>query len=553
MVNDRNKKKARSSGPKTFGMVRFVKHATSIFALIGMVGAGAIAVWSALPVENQKDYLKKFYFIFQKQPVFSVGASDERNCQGNNDFLDLERDTIEYISNKGLTVYSSTIKEELDRIPAKFSLAFSNVCDVDDSPKILKLTLFDENHNILSASTVDIKNNFLEIILMRTIDFSSYQQNTLIKTFLETLELPYQIRAKLGLEFPLKKYSSSAIFKYRAAQSAYRVGDIDSALNILERAITLDKNFAMGFWAQSEIYRELGDLIKAEKLLNLANTIDIDHPKIPLPEAKFISHVPNIKKGLSKLEYTQLYPDIFDFSRRKKKAYGEINYGEVKLDEHRAFHIWKFEKGKFNYAVRSRLSGFVSGSEVKHQGMIFVSVGGTFDFINGGDGKQSFLASGLLVEDGIEVNGNNGNWNGGGYLVMKDGEIDIIPQEKFNLQEHNSKGTYIIQSKILVVDPGGINGVYTDQKRLSARAAVCLDYDENPSFVVSTIPMSLIDFGNILSTKTQSGGLGCERAINLDGGPSVLAYYKSERYSEAFEIPSNWKVHNLIVVTPSEK
>ena len=98
-----------------------------------------------------------------------------------------------------------------------------------------------------------------------------------------------------------------------------------------------------------------------------------------------------------------------------------------------------------------------------------------------------------------------------------------------------------------MVDPGGRNGIYRNNFDRQNRSVVCIQGDGRPVVVQVSGGLSLYEVGEMLSSPDADGGLGCERAINLDGGPSsqisVLAG------GIGLEVTGLWKVPNSLLLT----
>ncbi len=111
---------------------------------------------------------------------------------------------------------------------------------------------------------------------------------------------------------------------------------------------------------------------------------------------------------------------------------------------------------------------------------------------------------------------------GTGLLYAKDGRISIGRSA-----DHADYGKLdqAVQVGPLLVDPGGRNGIRSTGGEHASRATVCLTSDDQVAVIVTTDGIYRYDIGLLLSRPAADGGLGCERAINLDGEPSTQAVF----------------------------
>ena len=99
----------------------------------------------------------------------------------------------------------------------------------------------------------------------------------------------------------------------------------------------------------------------------------------------------------------------------------------------------------------------------------------------------------------------------------------------------------------ILVDPGGKVGIYTNQGDRRRRSAICLRPGEVVAIVVDGDGLSLFQLANLLAIPIEKGGVGCDAAINLDGGPSTQAIYRGGGRRIAIDGEST--VQNALVVS----
>ena len=171
--------------------------------------------------------------------------------------------------------------------------------------------------------------------------------------------------------------------------------------------------------------------------------------------------------------------------------------------------------------------------------------------INGGfferDDKTKHLApSGLLVTDGTVVAPEHQR-AGSGIVYVADGTLRIVYRKA---APPPSEMEEAIQVGPVLVDPGGKVGIYKNTGDRLDRSAVCLA-GSRVVFVVVDGGLSLFRLAHLLAAPEKDGGLGCDVALNLDGGPSTQALYRSG--DRRIEIPGDWPVENALVVAPRNR
>ena len=166
--------------------------------------------------------------------------------------------------------------------------------------------------------------------------------------------------------------------------------------------------------------------------------------------------------------------------------------------------------------------------------------------INGGffekDGNGVLTPTGLLIVNGERRHPYHKKAGSGALLVAG----DKVTLDWSRSASAGQTWTHALQVGPMVVDPGGKNGIRSNDNKRVDRSAVCLAHGRL-IFIVIDGGMSLFELGGVLSTGDLKGGFGCERALNLDGGPSTQASF--ENGGQRAEIAGDWPVQNGIVVT----
>jgi hypothetical protein len=153
--------------------------------------------------------------------------------------------------------------------------------------------------------------------------------------------------------------------------------------------------------------------------------------------------------------------------------------------------------------------------------------------INGGYFEPDLRPSGLLIVDGRQVQVESGRH---GALLLQNGHADIVPLRDLRASPTASA----LQAWPFLIEPGGADGIRSDDHKTSRRSAFGLDAAERGLLVaVPTEGVSLFELMEICRR------LGAVIAVNLDGGPSTgFALGVPPRWSS----PTETEVSNLLVL-----
>jgi uncharacterized protein YigE (DUF2233 family) len=166
--------------------------------------------------------------------------------------------------------------------------------------------------------------------------------------------------------------------------------------------------------------------------------------------------------------------------------------------------------------------------------------------VNGGFFEKSLdkvlSPSGLLVSEGLVVSAEHRR-AGSGILFFDGSRTGIASRKALTARSAIREA---VQVGPLLVDPGGVKGIYKDDVERHNRGAFCLRGDRLTAVVVEG-GMSLFQFADLLALPTERGGFGCEVALNLDGGPSTQAILRAGK--ERREVAGGAPVQNAIVIS----
>ena len=155
--------------------------------------------------------------------------------------------------------------------------------------------------------------------------------------------------------------------------------------------------------------------------------------------------------------------------------------------------------------------------------------GGYFAFGSG----TAMKPTGLLIVDGTTLWPRSGCHACSGVLFAdKDGlHIDFAPKIASASGVRSA-----LQVGPLLVHPGGAVGIRSAGGPRAPRSAVCIS--GNHIIVLAALsPLTLFELAKLLQAPAEEGGFGCERAINLDGGPSTQMFVNMPGHAETLGLP----------------
>ena len=156
--------------------------------------------------------------------------------------------------------------------------------------------------------------------------------------------------------------------------------------------------------------------------------------------------------------------------------------------------------------------------------------------------KSHKIPVGLLVIDGTQY---SSAWKkSGGYLIFRDGKISIL-QTVGNMVP-NAEG--ILQSKPVLIEPGGNWAMNTNRPIPKKRTLVCID--NNGDFVVMVIidgGLSLFEAGWLMRSSDVGGFFNCDSAIAMDGGRSTQIWVKNR---PDLSYGGGTTIQNAVIIQP---
>jgi len=205
-------------------------------------------------------------------------------------------------------------------------------------------------------------------------------------------------------------------------------------------------------------------------------------------------------------------------------------------------HVWSFEKSRFRLRVAeqtaktgTRVADFLSKKDV------LAINGGFFER----DKEKVLAPSGLVIVAGREAAPQHDRAGSGIVYANDDGVFIGYRKDLAN----NSRMQYAVQVGPVLVDPGGKVGVANKQHDRQNRSAVCVRSD---AFAVVAVEggLSLFQLASLLAAPIADGGIGCDVALNLDGGPSTqVAFHAGGR---RIAVEGGWPVANALIISGSK-
>jgi uncharacterized protein YigE (DUF2233 family) len=324
--------------------------------------------------------------------------------------------------------------------------------------------------------------------------------------------------------------SVEAIAYFLQARREVYLRDFEAAEWSLRHAITIDPKFAMAIWAVGEVKRLQGDWAAAGEWHAKANAQHRDHPRWSIEPAREAQPVPALLAQLRAAEPEELLPGAH---------YSVARIADYDVD----LHVWSFDPTRFHLKVRqqAQTGGQSIGEFLTDSGDVLAINGGFFDT----DSRARLTPSGLLIVDGMLV--RDVTDKGSGIVFATADGVSIVRRQDFR----PAGVVHAVQSGPLLVDPGGKLGIYKEDFDRQRRSAICLDGSTVRVVMVEGGGLSLLELARVLSSPREAGGLACEVALNLDGGPSTQAMARIG--SQELSFVGRWRIQNALVLTRRER
>jgi exopolysaccharide biosynthesis protein len=165
--------------------------------------------------------------------------------------------------------------------------------------------------------------------------------------------------------------------------------------------------------------------------------------------------------------------------------------------------------------------------------------------INGGFFGEKEPGKNLFPVGYLQIDGTvlSQPWlDSGGFLVFGEGKPAIFP----SADGVPARPGAAIQSKPLLIEPGGQWAMNTNLRNLRRRSLVCLQSENRVVLVViAGIGMSLYEAGWLLRGMRSGGFFDCDAALALDGGGSTQLWVRGD---DSLNVIGDNPIHNAILV-----
>lgn len=179
------------------------------------------------------------------------------------------------------------------------------------------------------------------------------------------------------------------------------------------------------------------------------------------------------------------------------------------------------------------------GPKVRREVSVIVRSLPQFVALNASFFDEEGRAMGLVVDQGRAVSRRRiAKW---GALVLRGRRAEVV--EGTNVDTNPSPDLVVQGTPRLVVD----GQVPRLKPQVAQRSAVCAE-GRFVTFVVVPTKVDATALGRFLARAPAAGGLGCNDALNLDGGPSTQLLARLGELS--VDVRGGWGVPNALVALP---
>lgn len=487
--------------------------------------AGVFSVWNSIPDKYQTKLID-YGVELSSGPVqaidvevasFTIDGAEE-------DFLvwlknKIERNLVELFVDNGKRTAHRLAVIKPDNAPHNRIEGALSV--IDETAVEISARMFDESGVVLASTSFQAPRDFLK-------DNYKVLPETIIYGLDVGLQSLRPLETKARPTNNLVAYALLMEAKRQAGQQNY-----EDAQKLLDKAVEVDPRFATAHAAAAELLHAIGDQEGAKKHEARAREINLDYPKIPIL-AGVAEPLPNTKTALASAQWKTIAPG-FEMKEVDVSGY------EVKV------LAWKFDPKLYRIVLAPQRGeqGSTTRELLEKNGGILAVNGGFFDI----DRASRLSPSGVLVSNGLRL-ADYRKGAGSALVYEKDGQTAIGWSKDW--ETIGDGVTNAVQAGPMIVDPGGKNGIIKNDFNRHNRTAVCMTQDRQFIVTVVTGGLSLFELGAILSAKPSDGGFGCERAMNLDGGPSTQASFRSPDGKHTLEIEGTWPSQNVLLVKGKE-
>jgi tetratricopeptide (TPR) repeat protein len=490
---EQRKKPKRALGPKWLEMTR----RWLLPSIGGLALLSGIGLWILSP---SGIYVERF--------TVSPDNADQQYHRG-----EIERNIRNYLFNHGIPVFSQVFAFQ-PRFGSD-QIVTGRISASPDHTKVVIEVNYTEDGKLVGNASIVVPSDMVGQIYSSIPDVVFNSPG-------------FSMRGKLQQEqiSRLTQQSPYAFALYYEAKKKAKNQDYIEANDLLQKAIDVFPRFAEAYWAQATLADKEGDKVLAKEKYDKALTVDKDlYRKSILSDQR--NPLPSLRAKLVSSSWETLQPGL---------EFKELTLQEYELQ----FLLWRADLRDFD--VRLAKATDVKGdfaSEIRaSHGAPFAANGGFFEK----DAENRLSPSGLLVVNGKMLSPYSTNPKLSGMLTINRDKVEIITARP---TMDSSQYRFAVQAGPRLVEADGSVGIRSDDENRQERTAVCLEGNRNHVIIamIKGSGLSLYEFAYLLVEK--DGGPECAVALNLDGGPSSQASYKSS--SGPIDIPGVWRIDNALL------
>jgi uncharacterized protein YigE (DUF2233 family) len=240
--------------------------------------------------------------------------------------------------------------------------------------------------------------------------------------------------------------------------------------------------------------------------------------------------------GLGFIPISQAAVDGIDHQIIMKSYSDGMAHRKVKL------HTFIIKQDKFDVSVHSFHDlpeyQFQSAKQYRQENKALVVMSGGFYY------PDFRHPVGLVVEDSKTIKSLSRHLSG--VIWVKNGHLYLGESKQTDMKKIQPE--FALQGYPRIVDPVNKMGIYKPGKNKAYRAAICTRQNEIILMITNRWfgKISLHELAEIAQAPVQQGGLACDIAINLDGGPAPAVSVDAS--ISDLEIGAHWQLPNVIVV-----
>lgn len=427
--------------------------------------------------------------------------------------ITVERKCIEYLYHNDISVQSPLIRTTVINTP---SYKIRGAVSREDSQVVVSVALYDSSGQIVSSNSFSGSWQFLRSI-----------RNVLGETILYSLGISV---GENTLERGITRDPGAFALFSRAKQNA-TAERYDRAISYLRRACDRDNFFASACWTLGEIYRINGVVDSAEMWSVKAQSINAAHAK-PVWRQSINKEQP-LNLLLEKSRSTQFHQPGSGYQ------FKIITVATSNL----IVGVWIIDPAKIVMDIEMQFNrqGNYCADFIKTETTLLALNAGFFEM----DKNHSLSPSGLIIKGDSLISPKTGH-GGSGIFCMTRGKPEIrwskdtLPSGQYELA---------FQCGPVIVEPGGKMGIYSNDYHRVNRSAIGVMQGKVVLAIIhgkNDRGLSLYEFAEFLQTPQAEGGVGCDAALNLDGGSSSQVCYRDG--GDLHELKGLWKVNSAIVV-----